>query len=251
MSINIGDNFKYLGKKFLDDRESFNTILDMKNCNDVPNGFITFCKENNKRYEYMDSNEIDEVLGKWREFTVGVDIDLDLLEHDCAYVGNETPEDDNLIWFDDGEGVVNNLTYDNPLINELFACIRTLQDQVQQLQADVEYLKIHGGGGPINPDPGDKPDDDNPDEIVDVMLALEDGGLFLLEDGGYMLLEESMVVTSKSTLTLEDGGLFLLEDGGYMLLEENLESIEKSLMLLENGSRMLLENGNNILLENI
>ena len=49
MSLNIGDNFKYLGKKFLDDRESFNTLEEMNACNDVPEGFITYCKENKKR----------------------------------------------------------------------------------------------------------------------------------------------------------------------------------------------------------
>ena len=30
MSLNIGDNFKYLVKKFLDNRESFATLEDMK-----------------------------------------------------------------------------------------------------------------------------------------------------------------------------------------------------------------------------
>ena len=52
MSINIGDNFSYLGKKFLDARQSFDTLESMQLCSDVPLGFITFCKENNKRYEY-------------------------------------------------------------------------------------------------------------------------------------------------------------------------------------------------------
>ena len=54
MSLNIGDNFSYLGKKFLDNRQSFDTLELMNNCSDVPIGFITFCKEDNKRYEYTE-----------------------------------------------------------------------------------------------------------------------------------------------------------------------------------------------------
>ena len=59
MSINIGDNFSYLGKKFLDNRQSFDTLESMNNCSDVPLGFITYCKEDNKRYEYSDAGWIE------------------------------------------------------------------------------------------------------------------------------------------------------------------------------------------------
>jgi hypothetical protein len=212
MSINIGDNFKYLGKKFLDDRQSFNTLLDMKKCNEVPLGFITYCKEDGKRYEYFIDEIDDPITGKWREYKVGADIDPDLLDKDCSYVGSETPEDDSVIWFDTGESNSTEITYDNPIINELFASIRTLQDQVQQLQADVEYLKINGGGN--RPDP--KPD---------------------------------VPSTEVSSLSLEDGGLFILEDGGLLLLENTIATINESILLLENGAQLLLENGANMKLE--
>ena len=61
MSINIGDNFSYNGKKFLDNRQSFKTLQDMLNCSSVPKGFLTFCEEDNNRYEY---NGLD-----WVKFT--------------------------------------------------------------------------------------------------------------------------------------------------------------------------------------
>ena len=61
MSINIGDNFSYLGKKFLDDRQSFDTLINMRNCTDVPEGFITYCKENKKRYEFKNNVWIEYV----------------------------------------------------------------------------------------------------------------------------------------------------------------------------------------------
>ena len=76
MSINIGDNFSYLGKKFLDNREHFDTVAKMKACNDVPNGFITYCDETNTRYEYHTDNEEDATLGKWRVFKSVPDVDF-------------------------------------------------------------------------------------------------------------------------------------------------------------------------------
>ena len=77
MSINIGDNFSYLGKKFLDDREHFDTVAKMKACNDVPNGFITYCDETNTRYEYHTDNQEDATLGKWRVFKSVPDVNFD------------------------------------------------------------------------------------------------------------------------------------------------------------------------------
>ena len=66
MSINIGDNFSYLGKKFLDARQSFDTLEAMRLCSDVPLGFITFCKEDSKRYEYGQNG--------WVEYNTGIGI---------------------------------------------------------------------------------------------------------------------------------------------------------------------------------
>lgn len=144
-------------------------------------------------------------------------INEDLLEFDpnITYIGDKEPENTNVIWFDNSESSnTGEITFDNPIVSELFACIRTLQEQVQQLQSEVEYLKIYGGGGNSSPDTPSTPD---------IMI--------------------------ESHLILEDGGMFLLEDGGCMLLEQTIESITNSL-LLENGANVLLENGGNILLEN-
>ena len=244
MSLNIGDNFKYLGKKFLDDRESFDTLEAMKNCKSVPDGFLTYCKEDGKRYEFNSSNNINELTGQWAEFVINQDIE------DCYYLGSEEPESDKIWFFNSRESSSSEITYDNPLIAELFACIRSLQDQVTKLQADVEYLKINGGGGiPVEPD---SPGDDNDDEETNTELffMLEDGGFFELEEGGFLILEEERVVTKESTLILEDGAQFLLEDGSLILLEETIISVKDNLMLLESGAELLLENSYNILIEN-
>lgn len=174
-----------------------------------------------------------------------LDIDIDLDSIDIAYVGEEEPENNNAIWFDSGEKNKHEISYDNPVIDELFMCIRTLQDQVKKLQEDVEYLKINGGS---NRPPKE---DDEDDDVVNVIFALEDGGLFLLEDGGYLLTEESVnvPVTNSPSLTLENGSLFLLEDGGIIILEESINKITDSLLLLENGAKMLMENNSYMILE--
>ena len=175
-------------------------------------------------------------------------LEVNIDSKDVIYIGDEEPENDSVIWFDSCNDNITEITYENPVIDEIFASIQSLQEQVKQLQKDVEYLKIYGGGGS-----GELPEvpDDNEDEVVDVIFSLEDGGLFLLEDGGYLILEESKVIEkdTPSSLSLEDGSLFLLEDGGYLILEENINKITESLLLLENGARLLYENGTEILLE--
>lgn len=222
MSLHIIDNFKYLGKKFLDDRESFKTIEDMKNCTTVPDGFITYCQEDEKRYEFKSSNTINELTGKWTEFVANADFsdNPEINLGDCFYLGEDEPTDNNKIWFyTSTEGNSSEVTYDNPVIAELFACIQSMQAQIVQLQAEVEYLKLNGGGGlPI--EPPDRPGEDVTGEII---FALEDGDFFLLEDdSGYLIMEESIKVEIEPSLTLEDGTSLLLEDGGLILLESTI-----------------------------
>ena len=268
MSLNIGDNFKYGGKKFLDDRESFDTLEAMKNYERVPDGFITYCKENGKRYEFKSSNNIDELTGRWTEFIVNVEIpeipeveiDIDELYH----MGEDTPESEDSVWFFTGvESASPGISLDNPLIVELLATIRELKAQVQQLQEDVEYLKINGGGSkpdvpPIEPDP-DEPDipviPDDPEEDDDTIFKLimeDDSGGFLLEDGsGSLILEESVFVDKVSNFLLEDGFNLLLEDGSLLLFEEQEVIVDdkKSNITLEDGFDLLLEDGSLMLLE--
>lgn len=62
MAINVGDNFNYQGKKYLDNRQSFKTLSELQAYANVPEGFIAYCEEDKKRYEYID--------GGWREYIV-------------------------------------------------------------------------------------------------------------------------------------------------------------------------------------
>ena len=177
---------------------------------------------------YVTKDEFDEVLK---------DIDLE----DCWYLGDVVPENNEMIWFSGSASMQSDFTYDNPIIQELFASIQSLQKAVSKLQADVEYIKIHGGGN------GGSDDNDDTDTTDISSLELEDGGLFLLEDGSLLLLENAIQEISDTLLLLENGAEFLLEDGSSIRLEKTDET--EPHILIEDGSDLLLENNGNIILE--
>ena len=233
MSLNIGDNFKYLGKKFLDNRESFNTLEQMNACNDVPKGFITICYENDKRYEFNGIEWVEYIVNNGDESS---DINID----DVIYYGTDEPTNDNVIWFYPNNNDYQGITIDNPIITELMSIIQNMQSQIRQLQADVEYLKTHGGSGGSTPD--------IPSTTYSY-LVLEDGSKLLLEDGGGILLEQQNIIKNSSYLLLEDGYKLLLEDGGGILLEQQDIIKNSSYLLLEDGYKLLLEDGYGLLLE--
>ena len=148
---------------------------------------------------YYDKNKIDDIIEN-----------LDIDTESCAYVGDYVPEDDEKIWFSDGVKTAGDgITYDNPLMQELFACINILQQQIKELQDEVAYLKIHGGG---NGSGGSDNEDISGDYLV-----LEDGSILLLEDGSNFLLENNVKIDNN--ILLEDGFELLLEDGSSFLLE--------------------------------
>lgn len=73
MAIKTGDNFLYRGKKPLDSRDSFDTILAMTTFaeSSLDEGHISFCKETTKYYQFLSTNNVDTTLGKWREYNSG------------------------------------------------------------------------------------------------------------------------------------------------------------------------------------
>lgn len=72
MAITIADNFKYQGKKPLDERLLYNTLNDMITTKSgaLYDGMIVFNKETQKFYTYNSANKQDPILRKWREFTL-------------------------------------------------------------------------------------------------------------------------------------------------------------------------------------
>lgn len=71
MAIRVNSNFEVQSKLYADAKQQFATKAEMAayNPNLIPNGFITFCDEDNANYQYLDINEVDPELGKWRKFS--------------------------------------------------------------------------------------------------------------------------------------------------------------------------------------
>lgn len=76
MAIKVNASFEYGLKSYSDVRQSFATITEMVayNPNLIPNGFMTFCEEDNANYQWLDLNDEDPVLSKWRKFTASADV---------------------------------------------------------------------------------------------------------------------------------------------------------------------------------
>lgn len=57
--IQVADNFNYRGKKPNFDRDSFDTLYDMKNYseNSLDDGHISYCKETDKHYKFNSNQE--------------------------------------------------------------------------------------------------------------------------------------------------------------------------------------------------
>lgn len=62
--IQVADNFNYRGKKPNFDRDSFDTLQDMKNYseNSLDDGHISYCKETNKHYKFNSNNQSDPII---------------------------------------------------------------------------------------------------------------------------------------------------------------------------------------------
>ena len=205
--IPLASGFDLGAKKPLDSRNVVETIEE-RNEHVVKNrayeGMVVYVKEDKKLYKYdgynwIDLNnyyskeEIDNILENIdlenidlsnyynKEEIDNIVENLDIDTESCSHVGETLPEDDEKIWFSDGVSTAGDgITYDNPLIQELFACINTLQSQIQKLQDEVNYLKLYGGSN--------TPDEDI---INGNYLILEDGSMLLLEDGSNFLLENA------------------------------------------------------------
>ena len=69
--IKVGDNFSYKGKKPLDSRDYFDTVLEMIQFAEtsLDEGHISYVKETDKYYKFNSTNNVDPTLGKWREYT--------------------------------------------------------------------------------------------------------------------------------------------------------------------------------------
>ena len=74
--IQVADNFNYRGKKPNFDRDSFDTLQDMKNYseNSLDDGHISYCKETSKHYKLNINREDINLISSIRNNTLVKDI---------------------------------------------------------------------------------------------------------------------------------------------------------------------------------
>lgn len=96
MSLDIGDNFKYLGKKFLDERQSQKQLSDIKSLDEsmVPEGFLIFCEEDKKNYQFSSHHTPDHRLGRFRELAASSNDDNKI---DKSSISTELEDDDTKV----------------------------------------------------------------------------------------------------------------------------------------------------------
>lgn len=94
------------------------------------------------------------------------------------HMGVEPPKDTSLIWVDTSDDEVDT-TIDSSVLNELKLLISSMQEKINKLEEEVEYLKINGGGTIVPP-------------IIEdgSYIITEDGDLIVTEDGENLILEE-------------------------------------------------------------
>ena len=73
MALVLGDNFSYQGAKPLDGRIKYDSVSTMKAVADATmyDGCLAYCSGTDKTYQWKSTNTVDEILGKWREFSSG------------------------------------------------------------------------------------------------------------------------------------------------------------------------------------
>ena len=111
MATQLSTNFLLMQRKFLDDRQSFNTIADMVAFREsgLPEGFITYCKETKTFYKFDPNNTVDTTYGKWREHTNASE-GLSIYDN---YSLLPTPTKDTIVYVKND--YVDNTDVDNPI----------------------------------------------------------------------------------------------------------------------------------------
>lgn len=109
--IQVADNFNYRGKKPNFDRDSFDTLQDMKNYseNSLDDGHISYCKETDKHYKFNSNNQSDPTTGKWVEQHEAVPADEeDITEQNgTLQLANKTYDKQSFIGFQYFDTTVN------------------------------------------------------------------------------------------------------------------------------------------------
>lgn len=134
----IGNNFKYSGRKPLDDRQLCDSLeILQENANNIlyPPGFKVYCIKENKEYQN---------IAKLNEIPVWVEYNTK------AYVfQSDEPSNINMLWIKEDEAVeLSGGQYNVDDLMDMIKTYKSIMDSlvtiVTALQKDVEYIKAHG-----------------------------------------------------------------------------------------------------------
>lgn len=78
--MQIVSNFNISANKFLDNRKSWDSLADLKANTTLlmPNGFLAYCKNENKWYKMNCTDESNPTTYTWSEFNNLGDVEVDL-----------------------------------------------------------------------------------------------------------------------------------------------------------------------------
>lgn len=98
MAISLSDNLDFGGTKNNFERDCYATLADMKavKTTKMPKIITALCEETGKFYIYNKNNEIDEILGRWREFSGGASSGGSGTAEDTAYTNESFPQYNNV-----------------------------------------------------------------------------------------------------------------------------------------------------------
>jgi hypothetical protein len=134
MPIKVAQNFDYKGHAPNFERDSFESLIQMRNSNPdwFDNGHISYCQETKTHYVFNRSNPYSEISGYFRTFKGdGSIIDGGSDGGGSIYQGKEAPENTNIIWLDTSEEFSEDEEVST--IESLQTAVRILTSQVNKL----------------------------------------------------------------------------------------------------------------------
>lgn len=180
MALIIGDNFSYQGKKYLDNRQEFSSVEEMKNypSTSLPKVFYAFV--GTTEYKYSVDNEFDELTGKWRVWTGG--------SKDEIQISDAVPSDSSVkLWVKSNEDEEAGDLLADKIIDEFTTIIQDMLARMKSLETKIAYLeKIIADGDIVKPD--NKPDTNT----NSIKMKIEDNSTLKIEDDSILIFEKNI-----------------------------------------------------------
>lgn len=122
------------------------------------------------------------------------------------YEGTTPPENTDLLWIDTSDDEFDS-TIESPILDEFRAILSAMQEKINKLEEEVEYLKLNGGGTTPPPVGGD------------YYIITEEGDIFITEDGDEIVSEDYVESSTENYLITETNETIITEDDFNIILE--------------------------------